>query len=113
TRLLTTTATPGQPGIAKLWDANDGVALGTIHRASMARFYARGAVVVSAEGSELVIRDVASGTETARLAHDDAVVSFDLRPVKPIIATATFDGSLWLWTQAEEGRIARDHVASG
>lgn len=113
TRLLTATGTPGHPGIVKLWDANDGVALGTIPRASMARFYAGGAVVVSAEASELVFRDVATGTETARLAHDEAVVSFDLSPVKPIIAAATFDGSLWLWTQADEGRIARDRVASG
>lgn len=96
-----------------LWEAETGKRIGTIAGASASRFYGEGGTIITSEGAHLLIRDLATGSTAADLPHDSVITAFDVHPSAPVLAAATFDGRLWIWSQADGERIARDGVAGG
>lgn len=114
TLLLTATGYNGHPGVTTIREIESGRQVGAISGASISRFYAEGQVVATAEANRLLLRQTASGEVTADLPHDSVITAFDIHRTRPILAVATFDDeSLWLWQQGDEGKIFRDHVATG
>jgi WD40 repeat protein len=110
--LLTATGFAGHPGVTIVWETENWKKVGTIDQVSISKFCTGVQPVFSARADRVVLTDTATGSVVLELPHDQTVTAFEVHPRGPIVGVITFDEQLWLWEQADQGRISRDLIGS-